>query len=270
MGLEYSGTFPNTAYWIVHNTDERPDTMEFKLHNHDNLYEIVLLLDGDCEFHVEGNVYKLKPNDIMFTRPFELHRMSFLSDKVYDRIILYITADYFADEHTKEFLDIFENRELGTGNLVMSDITDNSLYECMMRIMKYSDEGAYKVANNVLAEMLYLLNKSKNTDEFYYTKNERIRDIIMYINNNLTEDLSLDKISNEFFITKHYMCKIFKKFTGHSIHQYISYKRILLAQELHKKGQSLIHASMNAGFNSYTNFYKAYVKQNGLPPKSMN
>lgn len=270
MAHTFGGYFSGYKFWIIHDYDEHLDINDFKYHNHDDIYEIVLLLNGDCEFHVEGNTYRLKQNDIVLTRPFEMHHMVFRSNTVYDRIVLYLSADYFKDDNAKKFLDVFENRELGTGNLVISDITDTKLVDCMMRIQHYATDGAIDVASSVITEFLYLLNKSKVTADNFYTKNERVRDIIMYINNNLTENLSLDSIANEFFIAKHYMCKIFKKSTGHSIHQYINYKRILLVQELHKGGQPLIHASMNAGFNSYANFYKAYVKQNGTPPKTMN
>ena len=92
----------------------------------------------------------------------------------------------------------------------------------------------------------------------------------MYINDHLAENLSLDMISKRFFMAKQYMCKVFKKNTGYTIYQYISYKRILLAQELHRSGQSLTQASMNAGFNDYANFYKTYIKYTGKSPKQMD
>lgn len=90
--------------------------------------------------------------------------------------------------------------------------------------------------------------------------------ISLYINAHLSDNLSLDILAKEFFTAKNYMCRVFKNYTGYTINQYINYKRILFAQELHKNGQSLLQASMNAGFNSYANFYKAYVKQIGKCP----
>ena len=67
--------FPGKNFGIVYDRDEEPNTIEFALHNHDDIYEIVLLLGGDCEFCVEGNTYKVNPGDIVFTRPFELHHI---------------------------------------------------------------------------------------------------------------------------------------------------------------------------------------------------
>ncbi len=261
---------PGHNYTIVHKINDAPDRLEFKLHNHDDIYEIVLLHDGDCEFVVEGNTYKVERRDIIFTRPFELHHIICLTDRTYERTILYLKADFFREHDCGEFLDIFENRELGTGNTVCAALSDNELQSCMGRILKYYNKRAYKAAEGAIYEFLYLLNNAKSIEDNHYAKNERIRDIIVYINNNLTENLKIDEISAKFFIDKYYLCKSFKKNTGYTLNRYINYKRILLVQELHRQGQTLLQASLNAGFNSYAHFYKTYVKQTGQPPKSMN
>lgn len=260
---------PEHNYTIVHKIDDEPNMLEFKLHNHDDIYEIVLLHDGDCEFVVEGNTYKVERGDLIFTRPFELHRIICLTERTYERTILYLKADFFREHNCEEFLDIFVNRELGTGNIVSAALSDNSLRDCMSRILRYYGNKAYKAAEGSIYEFLYLLNNAKSIEDNCYAKNERIRDIIIYINNNLTEELKIDEISSKFFIDKYYLCKSFKKNTGYTLNRYINYKRILLAQELHRQGQTLLQASMNAGFNSYAHFYKMYVRQTGQPPKSM-
>ena len=259
--------FPGFSFGLVYDIDENPNIINFRLHNHNDLYEIVLLLNGDCEFHVEGNIYRLRPHDIVFTRPFEMHKISCLSEKTYERIIIYIKRDYFTDKGCEKYLDFLENRGLGTSNLIASDMSDGSAEDCIKRLYKYESEHEYELMDSVLTELLFLLNRSKDTSKNFYTKNERIRNIIVYINNNLKEDLSLDSIAKKFYISKHYMCNVFKKCTGYTINNYITYKRILLATELHKTGQSLTAASLNAGFQSYSNFYRAYIKQNGKPPR---
>lgn len=262
--------FPGRSFGIVHDTDDNPSTIRFALHNHEDIYETVLLLDGDCEFYVEGNTYKLNPGDIVFTRPFELHRMKCLSDRKYERLILYVKSDFFKEQGCEKYLELFENRDLGTGNHIVQDIKDRTLVDCMHRLGMYRMGKEYDVAEKVVYEFLYLINRYKNKLSAFSTRDERVRNIIMYINDHLTENISLDVIAKQFFLAKQYMCKVFKKNTGYTIYQYISYKRILLAQELHRNGQSLTQASMNAGFNDYANFYKTYMKYTGKSPKHMD
>ena len=43
--------FPNMYFGLTHCYDEVPDNNDFKLHNHDDVYEIVLFLSGDSEFY---------------------------------------------------------------------------------------------------------------------------------------------------------------------------------------------------------------------------
>lgn len=262
--------FPGRTFGIVYDNDETPSKLILPLHNHDDVYEIVLLLNGDCEFYVEGNKYSLRPRDIVFTRPFELHKMAFVSEKNYERIILYIHSDYFKLYHCEKYLDIFQNRPLGTGNIIPYDTADRAIRDCMRRLLEYGDNGEYDLAGHIVYEFLHLINSYKNTTNNFKVKNDSVRNIIMYINDNLSENLNLDVLSSEFFISKHYMCKIFKANTGYTINQYINYKRILLVQELHRSGETLIQASLNAGFNSYANFYKTYVKQTGTSPRGMD
>lgn len=258
--------FENYFYCVAHELDKKPNNLEFNLHNHNNLYEILILLSGESEFYVEGNIYKLKKNDIVITRPFELHRINFRSEAPYERIIINLTDEFFTSKGCEEYLELFRKRKLGTGNIITPD---EAIIDCVKRIDKYVKDKEYKVADSVMLELLYLLNNREHIASDIFTKNNRIRDIIIYINQHLQEKITLDELAKEFFFDKFYMCKAFKKHTGYTITQYINYKRILTVSELYKNGMSLTQASVEAGFNSYTHFYKMYIKQMGKPPKSM-
>ena len=138
--------FPNMYFGLTHCYDEVPDNNDFKLHNHDDVYEIVLFLSGDSEFYAEGNVYKLKPYDMLITRPFEMHHIRCLSAKPYERIILYLSTEYFKQNRCEEFEDIFINRPPGTGNLIPSDIVKDDLLNPINRISVYIHNGSLTAA----------------------------------------------------------------------------------------------------------------------------
>ena len=179
---------------------------------------------------------------MLITRPFEMHHIRCLSAKPYERIILYLSTEYFKQNRCEEFEDIFINRPPGTGNLIPSDIVKDDLLNPINRISVYIHNGSLTAANGV----------------------------IMYINEHLSETITLDFLSEKFFINKYHLCKLFKKNTGYTLSQYINHKRILLVRELHTQGQSLLEASTNAGFNNYSHFYRQYVKKTGMTPKNMN
>jgi len=99
--------------------------------------------------------------------------------------------------------------------------------------------------------------------------NSKIRQIEKYINENVTEDISLTLISEKFEINKYYLCHLFKANTGYSLQQYIKNKRLFLAQNFCESGMSLLDAAMSAGFKNYSSFYKACRSEFGEAPRNI-
>ena len=60
----------------------------------------------------------------------------------------------------------------------------------------------------------------------------RVAPILDYIRDNLSDPLTLDQIASQFYISKHYLCRIFKAATGFSVMEYIIYSRVLRARQL--------------------------------------
>lgn len=252
----------------VYTIDYTPkNDQEFKLHNHDDHYEIFLFLTGDEEFHIEGSIYQSHPHDLYIARPFEMHHNVFLSSENYERVIININLDFFKKNHCDELEQVFINRTLGIQCQIPAKIVDQEMFHLIMKMNQYIKEGAYSIAKAVLLEFLYLLNHIKGPLTVPVAEDKRLKDILLYMNDHLTEPLTLDLLSQKFFINKYHLCRIFKSVTGYTVNQYINAKRLLLVHELSKNGQTLLEASINAGFNSYAHFYKMHRKQFGVSPK---
>ena len=99
----------------------------------------------------------------------------------------------------------------------------------------------------------------KNRLEFLDTENHsKVAEILQYINDNLTEDLSIGHIADTFFISKYYMMRQFKQETGYTLGNYISRKRLLLAKELILSGAAPAQACFDCGYRDYSTFSRAY------------
>lgn len=72
----------------------------------------------------------------------------------------------------------------------------------------------------------------KNRLEYIDTDNcnEKVLAILDYVGEHLCENLSIDLIADQFYISKYYMMRLFKQETGYTLGQYISQKRLLLAE----------------------------------------
>lgn len=258
--------FEGWGFGISHSRDVAPDSSQFMLHNHNDVYEIVLFLNGDAEYHAEGSVYSVHPYDMLMARPFELHRIVCRANKPYERTVLFVEKEFFRVNGCEKLAAVFEDRRIGTGNLISGRIVKETLLDTFNRVRRYADIKELVVARAALIEFLYLLNNAERSHTCLVVTDKRISDMIIFINEHLVEPLTLDELSEKFFIDKYHLCRTFKKCTGYTVNGYINYKRLLLARELHMGGQSLLEASTNAGFNNYSHFYRMYVKYNGTAP----
>ena len=99
--------------------------------------------------------------------------------------------------------------------------------------------------------------------------NRKVIDLITYINENISSDLSIDLLADHFFLSKYHMMRIFKNETGYSIHQYISEKRILQAKTLIMSGVPATNACLECGFKDYSSFSRAFKNQMGMLPSEI-
>ena len=87
-----------------------------------------------------------------------------------------------------------------------------------------------------------------------------------YIDAHLTEDLTIDSISGQFYISKFHMMRLFRQEVGQTIHNYLCDRRLIHAQELIKQGLSATESCFRSGFRSYSSFTRAYGKRFGTTP----
>ncbi len=263
-------SFWGKDFHLRHKLDEEAKKDRFTLHSHANMMEILLLYKGDAEFHIEGNIYPLEPLDMIIASSNELHRVVHRSQSRYERLVLNINTEFFANNNCREFENIFINRRPGEQNLIKHSTPEGKqLLEIITRLQKYAflDAPLPFIVTNTLIELLYVLNQ-KDIIADNISKKSNIREIILYLNEHLTEQITLEKISAEFFMSKYHLCHLFKKHTGFTVNQYITRKRIALVNALCESGKSLTFAASEAGFNNYSGFYRAYLKETGKSPKS--
>lgn len=255
-------------YTFMHSFDEIADPESYKIHNHYESYEIFMFLDGNASYVVEGTVYPLKKYDTLILSPNEFHYVVHHSATRYERIVLNINYSFFTKFNCDEFRGMFDSRKIGTKNLIpASFIIENKIMDIINRMEQYYyDEDNDIVMRCTVLELLHALNKYHHSSS-KSSGNAKITPIVMYINENLSSDLSIDSIAEKFFLNKYHLCRIFKKYTGLTINKYITYKRIAMVRDLYREGKTLTRASIDSGFANYSNFYKMYMKETGRSPR---
>ena len=83
------------------------------------------------------------------------------------------------------------------------------------------------------------------------------------------EELTVEGLAREFFISRYYLMHRFKEMTGYTVHQYISEKRLLRAGELIRSGVPVLQAAEQTGFRDYSTFLRAFRRLFGASPRAL-
>ncbi len=105
--------------------------------------------------------------------------------------------------------------------------------------------------------------KQKNPGKSQFSLDEVFR----YIHDHLTEDLTLELLEKEFFVSRSHLIREFKKRTGQTVHSYIVRARLDLCRSYIEQGYSITEVYRKGGFGGYNHFFKAFRKVYGMTPK---
>ncbi|MDA3847636.1 MAG: AraC family transcriptional regulator, partial [Vallitaleaceae bacterium] len=103
--------------------------------------------------------------------------------------------------------------------------------------------------------------------EIEISKSNLIDNVINYINNHLEDEIHIDDLSSQFFISKYHLLREFKKHSGTTIHKFIIQKKLIFAKELILTGIPITEVYASCGFGDYSNFFRAFKNEYGITPK---
>ena len=250
---------------------------DVEYHNHD-FYEIYYFVSGKVTYIIEGKSYRLKPGDILLIKNNELHKPIVEQGEKYERIVIWVNPDFLKKNSTND-TDLslcFETFSPGKTHIIRPDPDlSTKIKNILHNFENTCSSSGY--GNNILKdiylmELIVYINKAfleslGNRVEEGVEYNEKITNIIQYINDNLSSDLSLDMLASKFYISKYHLLREFKKYTGYTIYSYIRHKRLIMAKSLLKEGLSVTEVYNRCGFGDYSNFIRSFKKSFGVPPK---
>lgn len=98
-------------------------------------------------------------------------------------------------------------------------------------------------------------------------QSSRMQDIISYVDNYYMEDLSLEKLSNLFFLSREHISRMFKKETGMPISKYVTNLRVEQAKCWLKETDETIYSiSLMLGYQDEKFFSKLFKKETRFTP----
>lgn len=216
-------------------------------------YDFTFVLKGEMTYAVNGKLYKLCENDAILIKPGERR----------ERIASTVGAKYVSYNFTalddgaipkKTFLNNIISHDIKSLISIFSAAHISNIYS--------SREKATNILNYILLEIKDILELESN--------NKRIISIIKYIDEHISEPITLTTASNHIGLTKEYTSHIFKKETGKNVTEYINERKLTIAKEMILETKySLSHISERVGYENYSYFSKIFKERYGISPRKL-
>ena len=237
--------------------------------------ELTWIMSGEMEYQINDTIYKLSAGDGIFGNSNSLHTGRRINGQ---------QCTYLSITFHPRFLYGYENSILQTK--YVGFITSN---ESWASLALKQDVEWQKEILHVIKE-IYELSKTPEDDFelsvhrklmyiwhklylYYSTQPEhgnrtlvhiqRLREILTFIHENYTTDISLDEIAEYTSLSKSECCRFFKKHMDMTIFDYILYYKIQKSLPMLLEDQSITDTAFSVGFSSasyYTQIFKRYMK----------
>lgn len=264
-----------------HKNDVLHHNEQILFHTHDG-YEIYLFLNGDADFFVEACGHHLQRGDLILTKPFEFHNVIAGEIQTYERLFINLKENVINElSHGKENLAAcFKTSDQPLNLLHLEENEIQQLESFGNQLEENLSENKYAknlLTNALLTQILILINRkiqesNPETKMLVSAKKEippLIEKILTYINQHLTENLTVTHLAKDLGFNSDYLSRIFKKFTGTSLQHFILIKKINYAQKLLTQGKNATEACYLSGFNNYSNFSRSFSNITGKSPRRL-
>ncbi len=245
---------------ITFNLCNEPRVSDREVHSH---HEILLYFNGPKEFVTKEGQRILKDNSLLLIPRDTYHYIKIGEAEFFTRLKICIPTTRELSTPLPALMTefkVFERLNDGTRRIF------NRLYDILQSPRENAAFHAYAAFLMLVAE-LDRADHEKNTP--LHTKNSKLMiDVMDYISDNLSADLSIKALAEQFHISSSGLTHLFKKQFAISIHKFITQKRLIYAKEQIINGSQPTKLYKELGFKNYSSFYKTYCQFFGYPPSN--
>lgn len=235
-----------------------------------NFYEIYYLLKGERNLFIDNKIFTLEENSIVIIPPFHMHKTE---GGPYKRVNIYVSPDLL-DENERKFLDSCASFLSFQLDKTQNNVAISLLKPFFSKIDKKDDFLRKKYSFSFVKSFLFLLQTSKLTPLFPSLESVQndsnkniILDIVSFINKHFNENITLELITNKFFISKNSLCKKFQQVMKCSVIEYCSAVRLNEAKHLLITTEKSVEEIADlCGYSSANYFSLLFKSKTGIAP----
>ncbi|MBR4060794.1 MAG: helix-turn-helix transcriptional regulator [Lachnospiraceae bacterium] len=213
-------------------------------------YDFSFVLEGSMTYYVNGTKILLQKNDAIFLPPGTKRKREPVQG-----IVHFVSFNFTAVEGASfPFPQYMPNCINGNIRKLVS------LYPpSYLSTFCYSKEKCINMLNYILLELAEASDLTSG--------NEHVMKILHYIEEHITENLTLQTISSKMNLSREYTSYIFKKEMGKTLTAYVNERKLLLAKELIIDGSmTLTDIASYLGYENYNYFSRIFKNNLGITP----
>ena len=233
-----------------------------KSHYHE-YFELYYLESGE-RFHMfQDEMYKMYPGQFMIFAPYSMHRSFGDQNMPFKRLVLYFAPDKVLSAELRKNIEAGvgvykpDKQEEAYVHRILGDMLEEQRNPSLL-----SDEYMTTQLNGLLLRAARKLKKPERVEKL-----DRIGEVLHFIHTNFDKEISLEQLSQTFYLSPYYLCREFKKHTNTTIVQYLNVTRIMNAQrKLLETNHSITEISRETGFSNITHFNRVFKSITGVSP----
>ncbi len=231
-------------------------------HCHDS-YELLFVLSGTASATIEETTYMLEEEDMILVNPNQLHNLH-SGDCV--MVVLQMKPSLFEKELSGSQLPYFEfnsSKEHDKSKFHNTKV----LIAKLIKSNTQEGQNIHLITKALLFELMYELTSQFHSSPLpknAITKKHvnRISDILTYINENYSEDITLAKLSKEQFLSVSYLSRYIEKELGQSFKTHLTNVRLNHAfNDLCTTNNTISTIASTNGFPNTRAFVSAFKKK---------
>lgn len=251
----------------------------FMIHWHEHL-EAIHIISGKMTIECGGESIVAGPSDTVIINSNEIHCCPSSEPPLKLYCIIFdmglLNSRYFDKMENQYILPILQN------NIFFQRLITNnkSLNEKIIHIyneIQDHDVGYELAAKADLLNIIVLLLRgyilkiiTPLEKSMKYKNNSRIDEIMRHIEEHYEDDITIEDLAHSIYVSKTYLCKLFKKMLGMTITEYINSIRIKAAEKLlADQTKNISDIALAVGYNDINYFCRMFKRQTGVTPTQM-
>jgi AraC-type DNA-binding domain-containing proteins len=241
-------------------------------------FEIYYMFDGERYYFIENKTHHIRKGSLVLIDSMHIHKTSVLGKNFHDRFLIELNDEPFSTffqnisgislaEFFSKYSCVLELDEQGQVWI------ERRFNEIMEEAEKKHDNYSIIIMMKITEILLYVRRSHSerlippNLSMSNKTKHKMINEIATFITQGEVRVRSLDEVCNHFFISKSYLCRVFKDVTGFTVQDYINIHSVKKAQQLlEQNDMSVTDISECLGYNSATYFERVFKKYTETTP----